>query len=99
VNDAAAIRGVLTTVQDPCSRMLGRPVSIVDLGLVESVSVDGDRVAVELVTTVPNCIMFCDIAASTREAVRQLDASLVVDVRLRTDLQWTRERADPAAAP
>jgi metal-sulfur cluster biosynthetic enzyme len=92
MTDENAIRTALETVEDPCSRLLGRPISIVDLGLVNRVAIDGPVVDVDLVLTVPNCIMFCDIAAQAQAVIRRLEPGLEVRVHIDTETPWTRER-------
>ena len=45
----------LREIVDPCSAATGVPVSIVDMGLVRHVEIDGDEVRVELRLTSPLC--------------------------------------------
>ena len=90
------VRRVLAEVHDPCSVALGDPVTIEDLGLLERIVVNGASVRVHLVLTMPNCVMFLDIASSVRAAVQTL-GDVEVDVRLDHSTEWTEERL-PAAA-
>jgi len=87
----AEVRQALRDVHDPCSVVLGDPVTVEDLGLIERIVVEGRRVRVHLVLTMPNCVMFLDIAASIRAAVAEL-GDLEVDVRLDHATEWTEER-------
>lgn len=88
----ADVRGALRSVQDPCSVVLGDPVTIEDLGLIELIQIDGPNVRVDLVLTIPNCVMFLDIASSIRAAIQELEGVDEVDVRLDHHKDWTEER-------
>ena len=72
-------------------------VSIVGLGLVEDVRVDGRRVEVDLVPTYSGCPALSMIAADVREAVGALDDVDDVDVRFVAEPAWTPARIAPAA--
>ncbi len=50
------VRRLLNRVFDPCSVAARVPVGIVDLGIVEAVTVDGGHVHVELLLTSPHCL-------------------------------------------
>jgi ATP-binding protein involved in chromosome partitioning len=93
----ADIRGALRSVQDPCSVVLGDPVTIEDLGLIEQIVIDGPKVCVHLVLTIPNCVMFLDISASVRAAIQELEGVQEVDVRLDHQTEWTEDRLPEAA--
>ena len=71
--------------------------SIVDLGLVEDVRVDGRRVEVDLVPTYSGCPALSMIAADVRAAVGALDGVDDVVVRFVAEPAWTPERISPAA--
>jgi len=89
---------VLRPVQDPELRR-----SIVDLGMVRTVRIDGGRVDVEVALTVPGCPMKAEIQASVDSAVTTLDGVDSVGVSFTTmtesELAELRERlhGDPAA--
>lgn len=93
----ADVRGALRSVQDPCSVVLGDPVTIEDLGLIELIEIDGPRVRVDLVLTIPNCVMFLDIASSVRAAIQELDGVDEVDVRLDHQKEWSEDRLSEAS--
>ncbi len=67
-------------------------VSIVDLGLVEDVRVDGPRVEVDLVPTYSGCPALSMIASDVRAAVGALDGVGDVEVRFVAEPVWTPER-------
>ena len=88
----------LRPVQDPELRR-----SIVDLGMVRTVGIDGGRVDVEVALTVPGCPMKAEIQAAVDGAVAALDGVDAVGVSFTTmtesELAELRERlhGDPAA--
>jgi metal-sulfur cluster biosynthetic enzyme len=57
---AADRRGEILTlldqIHDPCSVSIGRPIGLVGMGIIETVAVDGDRVAVTVLPTFPDCL-------------------------------------------
>ncbi|MBJ30363.1 MAG: sodium:proton antiporter [Acidimicrobiaceae bacterium] len=88
----------LRPVQDPELRR-----SIVDLGMVRTVGIDGGRVDVEVALTVPGCPMKAEIQAAVDGAVAALDGVDAVRVSFtamtESELAELRERlhGDPAA--
>lgn len=93
----ADIRTALAQVHDPCSVALGDPVTIEELGLVERIEIEGRKVGVTLVLTMPNCVMFLDIASSVREAVAGLEDVDEVDVVLDHETEWNEGRLPDAS--
>ena len=69
-------------------------VSIVDLGLVAGVRINGARVAVDLIPTFSGCPALELIAWDVRAALAA--AGLDVDVRFATTPAWTPARISPA---
>jgi len=88
----------LRPVQDPELRR-----SIVDLGMVREVRIDGPRVAVQVALTVPGCPMKAEIQQSVAGAVEALDGVDATDVEFtvmtESELADLRERlhGDPAS--
>jgi len=83
----------IATVIDPEAGM-----SIVDLGLVYGVDIDGDRVAVTMTMTTPTCPVGDYLADAVRNAV--LDAHpqwAEVAVAVTFDPPWTPDRMSDAA--
>lgn len=89
-----AVRARLEEVIDPCSCFTEEPVNIVDLGLVESVSVDGGTVRVELLLTSQGCTYSPYIRRDIEQRVGALDGVEGVEVSEVTDRIWTRDRMD-----
>ena len=68
------IRSAVDTVTDPCSKALGRPVGLVQMGVVREVEIDGDGlVTVSLVLTDPLCPFWTGFERDITAAVRALD--------------------------
>lgn len=99
------ILAALENVVDPCSKAMGRPMSIVELGLIdgEGVQIRDDRVEVGLVLTEPSCAFFRNLsswieaellALGVREVTVTTRAELWVPSRMRT-----RGSGDDAGQP
>jgi ring-1,2-phenylacetyl-CoA epoxidase subunit PaaD len=88
--DAAGVRLALAEVPDPEIPV----VSIVDLGIVESVGVERDRITVELLPT----FVGCPALDAIREAVaaRLAPFGRPVDVNFGYRVPWTSDRITPA---
>ena len=68
------------------------PVSIVDLGLVDEVKVEGPEVVVKMLFTAPGCPMIGYIFGKVREAVLKLPGVKEVRVEVVKDKMWSPER-------
>jgi metal-sulfur cluster biosynthetic enzyme len=66
--------------------------SIVDLGLVYAVEIDGRRVAVTMTLTAPGCPIHDAMADWVREAVRKISGVEDVRVSITFDPPWTPDR-------
>ncbi len=73
----AEVTAALETVIDPEIR---RPIT--DLDMVDSVAVDGDRVAVTILLTTAGCPLHATITKDVKEAVGKLDGVAAVDVSM-----------------
>jgi metal-sulfur cluster biosynthetic enzyme len=76
--DPAAIVDALRDVYDPCCA--DRGVSIVDMGVVEDVRVDGAHVDVDLVLTSGWCPFVVSMSDAIPERLRRMDGVDTVDV-------------------
>ncbi|WP_340100468.1 metal-sulfur cluster assembly factor [Salinibaculum salinum] len=90
----AQVRNQLTKVLDPCSCFTDDPVNIVDLGLVEDVTVTDETVHVKLLLTSPGCTYAPDIERDVKQKVGSLEGITSVEVAQVTDQLWTRDRMD-----
>lgn len=87
-----AIRAALNQVDDPCSIAARAPLSIVELGLVRSWSLDDDgQVDVTVSPTAPSCVLIASIAAGIEGRVGAVDGVTGVRVHLDTETVWLQE--------
>jgi metal-sulfur cluster biosynthetic enzyme len=93
----ARIMDALRTVYDPCCRDKG--VSVVDMGLVDHVAVDGDRASVQLVLTTGWCPFAVDLLGAITERIRSLPEVAAASVEVTWDKAWSTDRlSDDARA-
>ena len=93
--DPASITAALREVYDPCCA--DRGISIVDMGVVEEVRVDGAHVDVDLVLTTGWCPFVATMSSSIPDRLRELEGVETVDVHVVWDPVWTPERLSPSA--
>ena len=87
------IKGELGRVLDPCSCMSDHPISILDLGLVEDISVEDGVVQIDLLLTSQLCTYFINMSDEVVERVEQLPDVDRVEVHQDTSGEvWTQER-------
>jgi ring-1,2-phenylacetyl-CoA epoxidase subunit PaaD len=70
-------------------------ISIVDLGVIGSVSVDDDRVRVELLPTFVGCPAIGVMQAQIAEHIRALGVATAIEVPVVFDPPWTSDRITP----
>jgi metal-sulfur cluster biosynthetic enzyme len=93
--DPDAILDALRDVYDPwCA---DRGVSIVDMGVVEDVRVDGAHVDVDLVLTTGWCPFVASMSTAIPERLRRMEGVETVEVRTVWDPVWTTDRLSPSA--
>ncbi len=85
----------LGEVYDPCCREKG--ISVVDMGLVRSVSVDDRRARVELLLTSGWCPFAVRVLDDVRARVEKLDGIDHADVEIVWTEAWTLDRLSPDA--
>lgn len=94
----AALRAVLDTIHDPCSAANGTPMGLGEMGLIDTLMIDGDgAVTIRLRLTSPFCHM---IGFFKQEAqARLLALPGVTEVTLSADngLDWSPDRMGAAA--
>ena len=93
--DPSAIVDALRDVYDPCCA--DRGVSIVDMGVVENVRVDGAHVDVDLVLTTGWCPFVSSMSTAIPERLQRMDGVESVDVRTVWDPVWTPDRLSESA--
>ncbi len=90
-----AVMDALREVYDPCCADLG--ISIVDMGVVEDVRVDGSHVDVDLVLTTGWCPFVVSMSTAIPEALTAIDGVESVDVKVVWDPVWTMDRLSESA--
>ena len=93
--DEATIIDALGDVYDPCCAERG--LSVVDMGLVEDVRIEGSSVRVDLVLTTGWCPFVASLSATIPEQLRRLRGVEHVEVNVVWDPVWTSDRLSPKA--
>ena len=94
--DHSALMQALGDVYDPCCA--DRGISIVDMGVVEDVRVDGPHVDVDLVLTSGWCPFAARLLTEVQERVEALPGVDRAEVEVVWDEPWTLDRLSPSAA-
>jgi metal-sulfur cluster biosynthetic enzyme len=79
----------LAGIVDPCSAATARPLSIVEMGLVKDVVVNGGEVTVRLRLTSPSCGMGWYFMQQADQRLADLPGVDRVSVTLDNGLEWT----------
>ena len=93
--DRAALIEALHDVYDPCCA--DRGISVVDMGVIEDVHVQGSHVRVDLVPTTGWCPFVANMSQAIPDRLRRLTGVESVDVRVVWEPVWTTERLSPSA--
>jgi metal-sulfur cluster biosynthetic enzyme len=93
--DRAELMEALRDVYDPCCA--DRGISIVDMGVVEDVRVEGAHVSVDLVPTTGWCPFVATMSSAIPDRLRQLAGVESVQVQVVWEPVWTMERLSPSA--
>lgn len=84
-----SVRRVLTQVRDPCSVASATPMSLEEMGLIETLTIDADGVVhIRLRLTTPICLMVGVMAADIRAALSELPHVTGVEVTTDEGLEW-----------
>jgi len=92
---AMDIKAQLREVLDPCSCMSDHPIDIVDLGLVDDISVDEEtgEARIDILLTSQRCMYVIDIVDEIRDRVESIPEIESADVHQVTSGKvWTAER-------
>jgi metal-sulfur cluster biosynthetic enzyme len=92
---SAAVVEALRSVYDPCCREQG--ISVVDMGLIDSVRFADGEARLELVLTSGWCPFAVELLGAVRERVEALPEVEGVTVELVWDKAWGSERLSPDA--
>jgi metal-sulfur cluster biosynthetic enzyme len=93
--ERTAIVEALGDVYDPCCA--DRGISIVDMGVVEDVRVDGGRVEVDRVLTSGWCPFVTTMSTAIPDRLRSVEGVEDVDVQVVWDPVWTPDRLSERA--
>jgi metal-sulfur cluster biosynthetic enzyme len=94
------VRAVLNQIIDPCSRVAGAPVGLVDLGLIRRLTLtEGVRaVDVHMVIGVTEygCLLAPSFASEARKLLEALPGTGTIDIELDADFDWAPRDMSPA---
>jgi metal-sulfur cluster biosynthetic enzyme len=90
-----AIVDALASVHDPCCR--DRGISVVDMGLVRSVTVDEGAACIELLLTSGWCPFASTVLSSVQEKVEAVPGISSASVEIVWDEAWTMDRLSEGA--
>jgi metal-sulfur cluster biosynthetic enzyme len=91
----AAVMEALASVYDPCCQEKG--LSVVDMGLVRRVELDGERPRVELVLTTGWCPFAATLVGEISEKVAAVAGTVGSTVEIVWDEPWTSDRLSDKA--
>ena len=91
----AAVIDALRSVHDPCCRERG--ISVVDMGLVRSVSVDDGEAKVELMLTSGWCPFATQVLSAVKEQAETVEGVDTASVDVTWDEAWTMDRLSESA--
>lgn len=86
------VRSKLTQVLDPCSCLTDNPVNVIELGLVEDLSVDAGTARIDLLLTSPGCSYYPNIVQDIEEKVGGIPGIEEVEVSQVSNEIWTEDR-------
>lgn len=95
MTDRPALIDALREVYDPCCA--DRGISIVDMGVVEDVRLDGAHVDVDLVLTTGWCPFVASMSSAIPDRLKRLDGVETVEVKVVWDPVWTMDRLSESA--
>ena len=93
-----AMETALRGIDDPCMCLAGKGLSIVDMGIVNSISLDEVGVArVSLTFTDPTCLFEFRITNAVHEAMMAIPGVASVDIQIECLPVWTSNRLSEKA--
>lgn len=90
------VLAAINEVIDPCSRLNGSHLGLVDLGMVKDVSVEGHSAKITLLLDDPVCIYTFVIQQEIRQALGQRGID-DVEIEICADELWTADRLSDVA--
>lgn len=94
----AAVLEALNDVLDPCSVSMGKPIGLVDMGIVETVNVEAGHVSVTLLPTFPDCLFLGVFEEKIETTVKNLPWCRSVSIAIcPAEHGWDETRLSPGA--
>jgi metal-sulfur cluster biosynthetic enzyme len=94
---AETVRDSLRDIVDPCTAATGSNLDIVEMGLLDAVTVDDGAVRVEMHLTTPACHMVPYFITEIEERVEPLAGVETVTVETDHGMTWTADMMDESA--
>lgn len=95
-----SVRAVLSRIHDPCSVAAGRPLSLIDMGLVLGWALDAEGVLrVRFCVTFPGCTMAPHFLEAAARDLAVLPGVRRVETAVDAGLAWGPERMTAPPAP
>jgi metal-sulfur cluster biosynthetic enzyme len=88
----ARIEARLARVTEPCSIAFGKPISIVEMGLIELIDVTDDHAEITLCLTDAACVHFAGMQRFICDELLALPEIKTVNVSQTLDQLWTPDR-------
>ena len=82
----------IDSVPEPCGFLMRTPLSVLEMGLVNSVHIEGGRVCIEIVLTDASCVHWSSMRDYIADAVGDVDGVQSVEVVLSSTSLWTPDR-------
>lgn len=89
------VMDALRDCYDPCCR--DREISVVDMGLIESVRIEGSSVRIDMLLTTGWCPFVANLYSMMEERVKQFESVEEVEVQVVWDPVWTMDRLSDSA--
>lgn len=93
----AAVWTLLHTIPDPCHALSGHDLSIVDLGLINGISRNGESIRVSVTFTDPSCVFSYKIIMDMEDLAATLDGVSEIAVSADPYPLWTEGRLSDKA--
>jgi metal-sulfur cluster biosynthetic enzyme len=86
------IRAVLAQIYDPCSIAAGRPISLIDMGLVRGWTLENGTLSIIFCVTFAGCTMAPHFAQAAANDLANIPGINRVETHIDTDFVWTPDR-------
>jgi metal-sulfur cluster biosynthetic enzyme len=85
------VKTILGSITDPCSRVAGVQLSLLEMGLVRSINYDAGSVQIVLGLTSPACYAVPAFHREIEARVLRLSGVAAVDIRFEVNFEWTED--------